>query len=201
MNERKARILIVEDETHLAIGLKLNLQFEGFLVDVASTAREAAQLLLHPEVYQLLVLDVMLPDLDGFALCRQLRDAGNFTPLFMLTARSSAEDRVTGLEAGADDYIVKPFDLAELLARIRSALRRSSWNQKNQEPSDTLLQFGQVILNLETRQVTHKRRIHPAQGFQQVLVGGGLLVARHVLHQSVDGKLRLVAKGRQRVAG
>jgi DNA-binding response OmpR family regulator len=154
MNERKARILIVEDETHLAIGLKLNLQFEGFLVDVASTAREAAQLLLHPEAYQLLVLDVMLPDLDGFALCRQLRDAGNFTPLFMLTARSSAEDRVTGLEAGADDYIVKPFELAELLARIRSALRRSSWNQKTQEPSDPILQFGQVILNLETRQVT-----------------------------------------------
>lgn len=154
MNEPKARILIVEDETHLAIGLKLNLQFEGFAVDVASTAREAAQFLLHPEAFQLIVLDVMLPDLDGFSLCRQLRDAGNFTPLFMLTARSSAEDRVTGLEAGADDYIVKPFDLAELLARIRSALRRSSWNQKNQEPNDTLLQFGQVVLNLETRQVT-----------------------------------------------
>jgi DNA-binding response OmpR family regulator len=155
MNEPKAKILLVEDEMHLAIGLKLNLQLEGFSIDVAPTAREAAQFLLHPEQYQLIVLDIMLPDMDGFSLCRQLREAGNFTPLFMLTARSSAEDRVLGLEAGADDYIVKPFELSELLARIRSALRRSAWNQKNPD-TGAILQFNQVALNVDTRQVTKK---------------------------------------------
>jgi DNA-binding response OmpR family regulator len=161
MSETKAKILLVEDEAHLAIGLKLNLQLEGFLIDVASTAREAAQFLLHPEQYQLIVLDIMLPDMDGFSLCRQLREAGNFTPLFMLTARSSAEDRVLGLEVGADDYIVKPFELSELLARIRSALRRSAWNQKSPEPNGAILQFAQVALNVETRQVTRRGELIP----------------------------------------
>lgn len=156
---KKQRILVVEDEAHLAVGLKLNLQLEGFLVDVASTAREAGQHLLHPENYQLIILDIMLPDLDGFSLCRQLRDAGNFTPLFMLTARSSAEDRVTGLEAGADDYIVKPFDLSELLARIRSALRRNAWNRRAPESSGQSIQFGQVTLHLDTHQASREGKL------------------------------------------
>jgi DNA-binding response OmpR family regulator len=124
------RILIVEDEDHLATGLKLNLELEGYAAEVASTAREAAELLLDASRFDAIVLDVMLPDFDGFALCARLRQSGNFTPVIMLTARAAAEDRVRGLEAGADDYLLKPFDLNELLARVRSQLRRRQWEKR-----------------------------------------------------------------------
>jgi DNA-binding response OmpR family regulator len=129
MSEQEPRrLLVVEDEEHLATGLKLNLELEGFAVDVANDARQAVAKLLDPAAYDAIVLDVMLPDIDGFELCRRLRDSGNFVPVIMLTARDSAQDRVLGLEAGADDYMVKPFKLAELLARVRSMLRRRDWD-------------------------------------------------------------------------
>ena len=110
------RLLVVEDEEHLAAGLKLNLELEGYAVDLAGTAREAGEHLLKRAAYDAIVLDVQLPDVDGFELCRKLRSAGNYTPVIMLTARAAAEDRVHGLEVGADDYLVKPFELDELLA-------------------------------------------------------------------------------------
>ena len=118
-----SRILVVEDEDHLAAGLKLNLELEGYAAEVAQTAREAAELLLDAARFDAIVLDVMLPDLDGFSLCARLRQSGNYTPVIMLTARAAAEDRVRGLEAGADDYIEKPFDLNELLSSVRSIAR------------------------------------------------------------------------------
>ncbi|MEZ4288274.1 MAG: response regulator [Polyangiales bacterium] len=124
------RLLIVEDEAHLAAGLKLNLELDGYRVDIAQNAREAGERLLDPFQYDALILDVMLPDVNGFELNQRLRDSGNFVPVIMLTARSSPDDRVRGLEAGADDYMVKPFELGELLARVRSMLRRRSWEQK-----------------------------------------------------------------------
>lgn len=154
MSQESPRLLVVEDERHLAIGLKLNFQLEGFAVDVATTAREAGSFLLRPQAYQAIVLDVMLPDIDGFSLCRKLREAGNYTPIIMLTARSAAEDRVAGLEAGADDYIVKPFELAELLARVRSVLRRRSWDRSGAAPSEDLLEFGDVRVNFSTHEIT-----------------------------------------------
>ena len=151
------RLLVVEDEDHLAAGLKLNLELEGYQVDVASTAREASENLLKPQGYDALVLDVMLPDLDGFELCRRLRKAGHFVPVIMLTARSSAEDRVRGLEAGADDYMVKPFSLDELLARVRSMLRRREWeaDYRADESSSqrSLLTFGKVVVDFDTHEV------------------------------------------------
>ena len=150
-----ARLLVVEDERHLAAGLKLNFELEGFVVDVAETAREATRRLLNPDAYALIVLDVMLPDLDGFSLCRKLRDAGNRTPVIMLTARTSASDRVEGLEAGADDYLPKPFDLDELLARIRSLLRRRKWEQAERpEARHDRLAFGAVSVDFATHEVT-----------------------------------------------
>lgn len=127
----QGRLLVVEDEEHLAKGLKLNLELEGYEVDVATTAKEAGERLLAADAYDAIVLDVMLPDFDGFELCERLRRAGNFTPVIMLTARSAAEDRVRGLEAGADDYMVKPFSLDELLARVRSVLRRRAWEKES----------------------------------------------------------------------
>lgn len=149
------RLLVVEDEDHLAAGLKLNLELEGYEVDVAGTAREASEKLIQPEGYDALVLDVMLPDLDGFELCQRLRKAGHFVPVIMLTARSSAEDRVRGLEAGADDYMVKPFSLDELLARVRSMLRRREWEAQNgEEHESATLTFGEAVVDFDTHEVS-----------------------------------------------
>ena len=149
------RLLIVEDEDHLAAGLKLNLELEGYRVDVAANAKEAGQRLLDPAGYDAIVLDVMLPDVNGFDLCKKFREAGNFVPVIMLTARSSPEDRVLGLEAGADDYMVKPFELGELLARVRSVLRRQRWEQvSGNSVKATTLSFGEANINFDTHEVT-----------------------------------------------
>jgi len=150
------RILIVEDEDHLATGLKLNLELEGYSAEVAGTAREAGELLLDPSRFDAIVLDVMLPDLDGFALCTKLRASGNYTPVLMLTARGAAEDRVRGLEAGADDYLVKPFDLDELLARVRSALRRQKWDlvKEGKDPVRRVVAIGQAQVDFDSHEVT-----------------------------------------------
>ncbi len=155
-NEKALQVLVVEDETHLAAGLKLNLELEGFTVDVSETARHAAQLLARPRAYAAIVLDVMLPDLDGFDLCKRLRDAGNYTPVIMLTARRSPEDRVRGLEVGADDYLVKPFELSELLARIRSLLRRRQWEDAGSQRSisSATLRFGTAQVDFDSHEVT-----------------------------------------------
>jgi DNA-binding response OmpR family regulator len=123
-----SRLLVVDDEEHLAMGLKLNLELEGYEVVVATDGREAESALAR-ESFDAIVLDVMLPDFDGFELCSRLRESGNYVPVVMLTARNSAEDRVRGLEVGADDYLVKPFELDELLARVRSMLRRRQWDK------------------------------------------------------------------------
>ncbi len=154
--DEKIRLLVVEDENHLAAGLKLNLELEGFAVDIAESARQAGQFLARPHVYGAIVLDVMLPDLDGFDLCAKLRAAGNFSPVIMLTARSSPHDRVRGLEAGADDYLVKPFELSELLARIRSLLRRQRWESHNssKDTSTATLRFGAVRVNFDSHEAS-----------------------------------------------
>ena len=130
MTAPQPRILVVEDEQHLAAGLKLNFELEAYAADVATSAREAEDLLAQA-AYDVLVLDVMLPDTSGFELCRDLRERGDFTPVLMLTAMDSTEDRVMGLEVGADDYLVKPFELSELLARVRSLLRRRGWGRQH----------------------------------------------------------------------
>jgi DNA-binding response OmpR family regulator len=147
-----SRLLVVEDERHLAAGLKLNLELEGHHVDLAGSLREAAAAMARPEPYALIVLDLSLPDGDGLDLCRRLRAAGNFTPVIMLTARGRAPDRVAGLEAGADDYLPKPFELDELLARVRSQLRRSSWSTQA-TPGDRVLRFGRAVVDFDRHEV------------------------------------------------
>ncbi len=123
-----SRILIVEDETHLAQGLLFNLEAEGHEAAVVETG-EAALQSLAGSAYDLIVLDVMLPGISGFEVAADLRRRGQYVPILMLTARSRAEDVLEGLEAGADDYLPKPFELTILLARIRSLLRRSQWSR------------------------------------------------------------------------
>lgn len=152
--EDSHRLLVVEDEEHLAAGLKLNLELEGYDVDVATNAREAGECLLTPAAYDVIVLDVMLPDLDGFELCRKIRKSGNYTPVIMLTARSAPEDRVRGLESGADDYLVKPFELDELLARVRSMMRRRAWERHDEGPANaSTARFGRVRVDFESHEV------------------------------------------------
>lgn len=150
------RLLVVEDEEHLAAALKLNLELEGYAVDVAVSGREAGKLLLGDPGYDALILDVMLPDVSGFELCRRIRDAGNYLPIVMLTARGSAEDRVLGLESGADDYLPKPFELEELLARVRSNIRRRRWERSPERApaSPRVLRFGKAVVDFTRAEAT-----------------------------------------------
>src|SRR4051812_24163314 len=121
-------VLIVEDEKHLADGLRYNLKAEGYEVDVAGSAEEALPLLVDRQpAYDVIVLDVMLPGMDGFALATQLRAQGYFVPILMLTARGQSQDVLRGFESGADDYLPKPFELSVLIARIKGLLRRREW--------------------------------------------------------------------------
>src|ERR1700722_5554631 len=123
-----SRILIVEDEAHLAAGLRFNLEAEGHSVEISDTGEDALERLLEDrETFDALVLDVMLPGKDGFLIARELRKAQNYTPLLMLTARGRPQDGPKGFESGADDYLPKPFNLAILMARVESLLRRKNW--------------------------------------------------------------------------
>lgn len=149
-------ILLVEDEAHLGRAIKLNLELEGFEVALAIDGKDALRQLLRVEPYQAMILDVQLPDTDGFALCSKIRESGIFTPVIMLTVRSRPEDRVRGLEAGADDYLTKPFELSELLARVRAQLRRQAWarvDPQDKAERPRVIRFGAAVVDLDTHAV------------------------------------------------
>ena len=157
MNER---ILIVEDEQHIAQGLRFNLEAEGYPVKVVDTGEAALDLLLPSpsgaaqEPFDLMVLDVMLPGKDGFEVAAELRKARQFVPTLMLTARGRPEDVLKGFEAGADDYLPKPFELDILIARIRGLLRRKRWlttetPRPAAAPSDSF-QFGDKSIHFDS---------------------------------------------------
>src|ERR1700736_1420109 len=123
-----SHLLVVEDEAHLADGLRFNLEAEGHSVDVVGDGESAVKrLVAGKENFDAVVLDVMLPGMDGFAVASALRKAKNYIPVLILTARGRPEDVLTGFEAGADDYLPKPFNLDILIARIESLLRRKQW--------------------------------------------------------------------------
>jgi two-component system, OmpR family, alkaline phosphatase synthesis response regulator PhoP len=125
-------ILIVEDEKHIADGLSYNLKAEGYDVETVGTGEDAFSLLVERNKnFDVVVLDVMLPGIDGFSLASRLRSQGQFVPILMLTARGRDEDVLRGFEAGADDYLPKPFELTVLLARINALLRRREWFHKD----------------------------------------------------------------------
>ena len=127
-DEKESRILIVEDEAHLAQGLLFNLQAEGHDAIVAPDGEAALDWLLKKrEAFDAIILDVMLPGIDGFAVARAMRAAENYTPVLMLTARGRPEDVLEGFAAGTDDYLAKPFELSILLARLKGLLRRTQW--------------------------------------------------------------------------
>jgi two-component system alkaline phosphatase synthesis response regulator PhoP len=133
-------ILVVDDEEHLAQGIAENLEAEGFRATTVGEGRQALELIRRGG-FDLVLLDVMLPGLDGFTICETARQEGIQTPILFLTAKGSVDDRVHGLEAGGDDYLPKPFHLDELLARVKTILKRWSWYARDAERSQ-LLRFG-----------------------------------------------------------
>ncbi len=141
------RILMVEDEPHIAAYVKRGLTEQGYAVDTAATGRAALDW-AATVTFDLIVLDLLLPELDGLSVCRALRARQVRTPLLMLTARDTVDDRVAGLDAGADDYLVKPFALKELLARVRALTRRAA-----DAPKAAVLQLADLTLDTLTHRV------------------------------------------------
>ena len=141
------RVLVVEDEEKMAGLLRRGLEEEGYAVDAVGSGREAIWLATE-NPYDAVVLDVMLPDADGLEVCRKIREAGAWSPVLMLTARDAVPDRIAGLDAGADDYLTKPFSFAELLARLRALMRREA------QERPAILRVGDLTLDPASRRVT-----------------------------------------------
>ena len=146
------RILVVEDEEAIAQGLVFNLERKGYAVSVAGDGHRALELAADSR-FDLILLDVQLPEIDGFETCTRLRRRGDLTPILMLTARDQPDDVIYGLKTGADDYVVKPFDLAELLARVEVLLRRQRWaGNGDAEAFSERLEFGDFWVDFATWQ-------------------------------------------------
>jgi DNA-binding response OmpR family regulator len=149
------RILFVEDERKISAYVKRGLEEQGYAVDVAYSGLEALDWATSVE-FDLIILDILLPEMDGLAVCRELRRQGSRVPILMLTARDTIDDRVAGLDAGADDYLVKPFAIKELLARLRALARRS-----NETSRQTLLKVGDLTLDTLSQRVRRSGKTIP----------------------------------------
>ena len=143
------KILVVDDERAVRESLHRALELEGYAVELAGDGEQALELLAQASPPDAAILDVLMPGIDGLEVCRRLRSAGNTVPVLMLTARAEVDSRVAGLDAGADDYLPKPFALAELLARLRALLRRAG----NGDDTSDVLRFSDLELDIGTREV------------------------------------------------
>lgn len=146
------RLLVVEDDPAVSRGLVYGLRYEGFEVSAADTGARALAILRSENIH-LILLDIGLPDMTGLEVCRQLRSEGKRQPVLMLTARDEEIDKVLGLEMGADDYIVKPYSLRELISRIRAALRRSYGELAQNNDTNDEIRFGNVLMNIASMNV------------------------------------------------
>ncbi len=159
-----SRILLVEDERHLADGLRFNLEAEGHEVEAVESGEQALRLLVEQRRrFDLVVLDVMLPGIDGFAVTAELRRLGQYVPVLILTARGGSEDVLNGLGAGADDYLTKPFELPIFLSRVRGLLRRHEWFQLDarQRQQGAAYAFGNTVVDFELLEVRVGERRMP----------------------------------------
>jgi DNA-binding response OmpR family regulator len=150
MQQSKKTILIVDDEPNIVLGLRDALEFEGFRVIAAAKGQEAVSL-ARAEAPDAVVLDLMLPDVNGYAVCEQLRKVNAHVPIVMLTARSQETDKIRGLDAGADDYVTKPFSVNELIARVRAIFRRTS---RGPGSVPETLEIGGTSVNLTAQTIT-----------------------------------------------
>jgi len=151
------RVLVVEDERAIANVLRRGLALDGYTVEIAEGGKSALEA-VRDRLPDLVVLDLMLPDMDGLEVARRLRGAGERVPVLMLTARDGVSDRVRGLDAGADDYLVKPFALEELLARVRALLRRAATAAPVNGHASEVLRFADLTIDLGTRDVRRGER-------------------------------------------
>ncbi len=191
-----SRIVIVEDETHIAHGLRFNLEAEGHEVEVFEAGEPAlSRLLSQADSTDLVVLDVMLPGIDGFEVATQLRQAGRFMPILMLTALGRPDDVLKGFGSGVDDYLPKPFDLKILLARVNSLLRRQEWS-RNTAPSpketDSVIRFaGNTLdcdaLELRTPTAVHRLTLMELELLRYLINHQGSAVSRQKILQEVWG--------------
>jgi two-component system, OmpR family, alkaline phosphatase synthesis response regulator PhoP len=187
-----SRVLIVEDEQHLADGLSFNLKAEGHTPTVVADGEEALRLLLKEgESFDVVVLDVMLPGKDGFTVASELRSAGNFVPILILTARGRPEDVLRGFGAGADDYLPKPFELSILLARIHGLLRRRRWNDATAESVDAYSFAGRTLdftaMELHAKGKSYRLTQMECELLRYLVKKAGQVVSRRVLLEDVWG--------------
>ena len=195
MSDSKSKILVVDDDVRLRDLLRRYLTEQGFQVVVAENAVAMNKLWLR-ERYDLLVLDLMLPGEDGLAICRRLRGAGDNTPIIMLTAKGDEVDRIIGLEMGADDYLPKPFNPRELVARINAVLRRKTPDEVPGAPSESsqVFEFGGFTLDLSTRSLKKNGEpVNLTTGEFSVLK----VFARHARQPLSREKLMELVRGRE----
>jgi len=193
-----SRVLVVEDEQHIAEGVRFNLQADGHEVVVADTGEQALTLLLRDRSpFDVVVLDVMLPGKDGFAVASELRVAGQYVPILMLTARDREEDVLRGFESGADDYLPKPFELGILLARVGGLLRRRRWNEQDtpaaspDASNDTYTFAGRTLdfsaMEIRARGQTHRLTQMECELLRYLVSRPGQVISRRTLLEEVWG--------------
>ena len=191
----RAQILVVEDEASLARGIAFNLKVEGYSVDCIADGQEACDQLSIPgpksrDGHDLVLLDVMLPRVDGFSVARAARLSGNRTPILMLTAKGLPEDVVDGLEAGADDYLQKPFDLTVLLARVKSLLRRRDWTKTPSSPEgETTVSIGENTIDFANFEIRRGEAL-----IRLTLLEAGLLRLLYERRGTVVSKAEILEK-------
>ena len=190
-----ARVLIVEDEEHLAKGLRFNLEAEGYVVEIVGDGERALERLLGGDAkFDVVVLDVMLPGKDGFEVAKELRAAGRYVPVLMLTARGRPEDVLRGFEAGADDYLPKPFELAILLARLHGLLRRREWlsrgERRQTNAESELYSFGGKTVDFGALELRARGRVvrltlMEAELLRYLIANAGRAVSRREILEDV----------------
>ncbi|MCP4190823.1 MAG: response regulator transcription factor [Planctomycetaceae bacterium] len=186
-----AHIIVVEDEEHLAKGIQFNLQAEGYEVKTVSNGRDALlSIEENPDHFDLVILDLMLPEMSGYAVCQKLRDAGEVMPILILSARTLTEDRTRGFDAGADQYLTKPFELDELLSRVKGLLMRHGRQKLAPVSPRSEVTIGAAVVNFETFEVVRGesiKRMTPLEIklLQFLIETEGRIVSRQELMKSV----------------
>ena len=192
-----SRLLVVEDEQHLAEGLRFNLEADGYDVDLVGTGEAALERLRPDHGFDAVILDIMLPGIDGFSVAARVRSQNDHVPILMLTARGRAEDVLKGFDSGADDYLPKPFDLQILLARVRGLLRRLAWGRggaaaKETEPPSDVFRFNGKVVDLGALEVQGRSRTYrltqmEADLLRHLVKNVGRVVSRKQILEEVWG--------------
>ncbi len=190
------RILVIEDDPSISLGLRINLGAEGYEVGLAEDGREGLERAMA-EVWDVIILDIMLPKLNGYEVVKHLRSLGNDTSILMLSAKSSETDKVMGLELGAEDYITKPFGIAEVLARIKVALRRRSTKPRVVDPAESpaanqSYRFGAIQIDPRTREVRRDDVLVEMTAtefdiLESLVLAGGTVLSRRQIFERVWG--------------